>query len=164
MASGENPPQRLEKVRAKGVRTIHGARGEKARQVAIARISGYGTRVMSCHLKSGWFFVFNSRLLNHLRRRDHVGDAVSFGHRTERSRFWFSGTITTNSITRDTRGGRDFETLGLEGGSGGGSGLSRATDAETLAAKDVCGTRCGSSRFDEKSHRVSTVAFRITGR
>ena len=60
--------------------------------------------------------------------------------------------------------GRDFETLGLGGGSGGGSRVSRATMVETLAARDVGGTRCEFTRFDEKSHRVSTVAFRITGR
>jgi len=106
--------------------------------------------------------ALNTHSAIHLRRRDLDRHAVSFVHRTERSRFWFSRTIATNLITRDTRGGRDFETFGPGGGSGGERRVSRATTAETLAARDVGGSGCEFTRFDEKSRRVATVAFRIT--
>jgi len=184
-------------------------------------------------------------MASHLRRRDHVGHAVSFVHRTERSRFWFlsddhnqldyrrfearprlrdfglrsaiglrqllvardtfgrrhrnvrrigyestagrsrsravclsvlvDGETRTRSfpapsvepdqtITRDLWRDRDFETFGPGAGLGRAGRTSRATMAETNTPGDTGGTRCESSRFDEKSHRVSTVAFRITQR
>ena len=66
------------------------------------------------------------------------------------------------SLTRDTARDREFETLGLGSRFGGDGRESRAGAGETRPARDVGGSGCGESRFDEKSRRVSTAAFWFT--
>lgn len=63
------------------------------------------------------------------------------------------------SLTRDTARDREFETLGIGARFGGGGRESRLGSPETTPARDVGGSGCGDSRFDEKSRRVSTAAF-----
>ena len=68
------------------------------------------------------------------------------------------------SFTRDMARDREFETWDRFVDGGDKMRESRAEVGETRPACDVVGNRCGESRSDEKSRRVSTVAFRITGR
>lgn len=90
--------------------------------------------------------ALNTQSASHLRRRDRVRHAASFVQRTERSRFGFSRTIATNSITRDISNSPIAPNL-----------------VDDFAAVDIPLDNLGLSRLIIVSRRVETRAVRRIG-